>query len=225
MARKRHRPGRPSPTPARRPRPPAQDGRIRLPSGRTTEITRWPDPAMTEWMSADRKPTPAETEYLREWLMEQSPEYQDHAIRSALAAVETERRIGEYTERQDTRLRDTARVAGRNMSRQFYTLLSGDQIQLCRHVRRLAPNPAVWLPWAPRKARCVACNDDILASIRDTEEDRRCDLCGVISDKLMNGTVLIPNVAISRVIMPVIIQYGACKRCINRMARECGHDA
>ncbi len=53
----------------------------------------------------------------------------------------------------------------------------------CEH---LPGSPAVgwWVAWAPELMRCVRCARDVLLATCGTREDRRCDGCGRLVDRI-----------------------------------------
>ncbi len=53
----------------------------------------------------------------------------------------------------------------------------------CGH---LPDSPAVgwWICWSPELMRCVRCARDVLLATRGTREDRRCDGCGRLVDRI-----------------------------------------
>lgn len=210
MTRRRRTP-RQSPS---RPGPGAPTDRVRLPSGHA-QLTGPPDPERIRWISEGHPPTPAEWNYFAEWLARQPEEYVRHMLLMWDAALSVDEEMTALHEEHGEVDRATADSLGVVFARRFYAELRAGRISLCRHMRREAPRPALWVPWAPRKARCYPCHSELLKAMSGTPEDRRCDVCKTIVTELATGEGMEPSVTIQRIPMPVIVSFGVCKRCLS----------
>ena len=88
----------------------------------------------------------------------------------------------------------------------------------CPHLSPTAPAPAVWMPWAPGRMMCVPCSVTASKEITGTEEDRRCDWCGIVADGICvhagsthAGVVDLGGTMVQ--VPPVMIQFGLCDAC------------
>ncbi|GAA1628742.1 hypothetical protein [Catellatospora bangladeshensis] len=91
---------------------------------------------------------------------------------------------------------------------------------LCRDLSWAHPAPATWMPYAPGLIRCAACVRTVLARIKGTDQDFRCDGCGKYSRPLYPQAAMIPGQMLDlpevqfTVSMPTItVTYGLCRRC------------
>jgi len=195
--------------------------RMKLPWGGFADITPPPPEVigMTQRPDARTTPaTPAELAALAEWLGRQPPEYQVYAaelMRTNLSLIEGSARLKEsgLTGRRDIDARLLPVLA------RFWELVRSGELDMCRHVRALAPSPAVWQAWAPGKIRCQECARLESARIQDTKEDRRCDQCGTIQPRITSGMAETPAVPVRGVLVPVITLYGLCAHCVRAAER------
>lgn len=189
---------------------------LKLPSGR--EITLSPQlPEIIELhekLATGEPLSPDKIAKLRAWLVTQPPEYVEYisdlfettlsAYARTLSSPEVLREFGKPGVIQP----ETSPVLMR-----FSELIQSGQIGMCKHIRRLAPTPGVWLPWAPGKIRCQDCAGLEMTRIAGTKEDRRCDQCGTIQPKIRSHMVLTPPFNIQGIVIAVGIQWGLCGHC------------
>jgi hypothetical protein len=107
----------------------------------------------------------------------------------------------------------TREIAGRLPAR-----AAAGQVTVCPHLNPAAPAPAFWSAWAPGLLGCAPCAADAADAIKGTDEDRRCDSCGKLSDLLHSEAVLLPPVVAELPGMlaasgPVTVMYGICPGC------------
>ncbi len=76
-------------------------------------------------------------------------------------------------------------------------------VRRCRHLRGSAA-PAVFLPWQPGRLRCGPCAAEAQGRLAGTVEDRRCDACGELVERLSTSVVLARG---------LVIPVGVCVMC------------
>lgn len=89
----------------------------------------------------------------------------------------------------------------------------------CPHLSPVSPAPAFWMPWAPDRVVCSPCMNAASQEITGTEEDRRCDWCGVVvadgiypaAGSTPAGVVDLGGTVVQ--VPPVLIHYGLCSAC------------
>lgn len=93
-------------------------------------------------------------------------------------------------------------------------------IGTCGHLAIDPTMPGYWVPFSPSILRCGFCHDECQASIRGTEEDRRCDLCGVVERAgwvhgavVQSTAVVVWTAQVKTAIGPRTICYGLCHKC------------
>jgi hypothetical protein len=91
------------------------------------------------------------------------------------------------------------------------------QLTLCPHLSWTAPAPAFWCAWAPGRLRCATCAQATHKRIRGTREDRRCDRCRRVVQRIHADTVQLPSVVVDlpspKCIPPVMVMFGLCPAC------------
>jgi len=167
-----------------RPRPP-DPARIRMPSGPDVTLTGPPPEllAAAQAAGAGEMPWADYVAQLGAWLERQPPAYQRYALDMMRRTLTAAGRMAEQAEAAGGRSGLLGADASPVVARFLAAVQSGG-LDLCRHVRRLAPVPATWVPWAPGKIRCGECTALEFARISGTKEDRRCDQCGTIQPKI-----------------------------------------
>jgi len=191
---------------------------VRLPNGKTVIITEPPAEfmEMIEKSEPGRRPwTPEERMIFSLWISSQPIEYQAFMLDSLAMTSEIRDALDMHPRHP---LQNHPMVEGIRM--QMFGRIANNRLGMCVHVRRNAPNPAVWVPFAPNKARCVPCNTLVANGVRGTKEDRRCDVCKRIRASLVTCELFESSVTIRHVIVPVIIAFGICKRCLDTAISE-----
>jgi hypothetical protein len=197
-------------------------GSVKLPNGRTVALSA-PEPRVmdiVERMSVGIEPTAEEFRLCVEWLSRQPLEYQRYAVglmrsqaHMALGRLDMEESLPDADPRSV--FTDDIGVLGRLRER-----VESETLDMCRHVRALAPAPAVWLPWVPDKVRCQDCVAEIFAGMQGTKEDRRCDECGIVRTGLDQKIVHIQGSNIRGVIVPLIVCFGMCRVCSENVEKN-----
>lgn len=105
------------------------------------------------------------------------------------------------------------------IARMFLTRADSPGFRWCKHLKRNAPAPAVWMPWHPDRLYCVPCS--VALPPLSSKEDRRCDNCGVIRSRITPNQITAPAAELpQRPGMPpearpaVTITFGLCNRCM-----------
>jgi hypothetical protein len=90
---------------------------------------------------------------------------------------------------------------------------------LCAHLDARTPAPAFWHPWAPEAVLCSSCASAAHLRIRGTDEDRRCDGCHRLTDRLRPCMSKIPAAVgeladgTPRHRPSIVMAFGLCDRC------------
>ncbi|MGW1163621.1 hypothetical protein ACWD48_36655 [Streptomyces sp. NPDC002519] len=194
---------------------------MKLPNGRTVALSV-PDPRVmdvVERMSVGIEPTAEEFRLCVEWLSRQPLEYQRYAV--GLMRTQAHMALGRLnvegipnTEAHSV-FPDDVGVLGRLRER-----IESGTLDMCRHVRALAPTPAAWLPWVPDKIRCQDCVAEIVAGMPGTKEDRRCDECGTVRASVDQSIVQIQASNINGVIVPLVVIFGICRTCSEAVKKN-----
>lgn len=184
-----------------------QQRRLKLPGGGTVNVPDRTSPggaALARIQAGIGRP--GDMEHAREWLATTDPRYWAHMSRVAAAPQV----IGDVV--ADSTV-VTPVDAAKKIQARFYEMVVSGEVGMCVHVRQLAPQLAIWAPWAPGKIRCEACFGEVGGRIAGTIEDRRCDACGYIPKHVIQLTKMIPPAEYRQVIVPILITFGLCQKC------------
>jgi hypothetical protein len=185
-------------------------GRLKLPDGTSVEI---PDPGHPGWDALRR-------------LREGEGRPGDERLLDELLAV-SDMRYWRYMSAVSAGPRDTADILPGNgvirseqrppavnaVLRQLADQAAGGDLGMCAHIRARAPQPAMWLAWAPRKLRCPGCAREAGRKITGTAADYRCDVCGHIGKRVSKLSLLTPPLEHQQVVVPVLVIFALCDRC------------
>lgn len=95
--------------------------------------------------------------------------------------------------------------------------LSG-RLAMCPHIDPRAPQPAVWLAWAPGRIRCAPCAAKTAERVL-SNESHRCDHCHRIAVRITSVAIPLPAIVVNLpklpafAMPPVQIQFGLCLTC------------
>lgn len=122
-------------------------------------------------------------------------------------------------------LRAAGPITARMLAK-FRVAAGGGKVGHCPHISLTAPQPAVWMPWAPGRVRCLPCAMRAVKRIDGTRELHTCDGCRRYTPKritIMSAQLpAIVEVHDGRplALPPIRIEFGLCSTCTERDNQE-----
>jgi hypothetical protein len=183
---------------------------MRLPQGYTDV------PAPPEGLERARRGRPlqpSEVAAVQTWIGQLPPAALGYLADLGAVLDDMPRRSELIRELDPTARHGQVRVGSSPVLMRLRDLASSGQLGVCAHVRALAPTPAAWLAYAPRKVRCADCTRTEILRIAGGREDRRCDDCGRIFPGLAPHMVQLQPMRVQGLLIPVVASFGLCGGC------------